>query len=96
MTKRDIAALQGGDRVHVTSWGAPHAKQIRDTTPNEVSQASPPPPGKPEIASLVKTQERKNDVFVGAPRDVVGASHQGAVFRRGSVGTGNQGLRVLN
>jgi len=94
--RQDIAALQGDDRVYITPWGAPHAKQVRDTTPNEVSQASPPPPGKPEIASLVKTEERKNDIFVSAPRDVVGALRHGAVFRRGSVGTRNQGLRVCN
>ncbi|KAH8990686.1 hypothetical protein EDB86DRAFT_2831110 [Lactarius hatsudake] len=64
---------RGDDRVHRTPWGAPLAKQITDTTPNEVSQAAPPQPRKPEIAPLGKPQKRKNDVFVSAPRDVVGA-----------------------
>ncbi|KAH9024546.1 hypothetical protein EDB84DRAFT_1506698 [Lactarius hengduanensis] len=61
-----------------------------------MSQAAPPQPRKPEIAPLGKPQKRKNDVFVSAPRDVVGALNHGAVFRRGSIGTGNQSPQVLN
>ncbi|KAH9024549.1 hypothetical protein EDB84DRAFT_1506716 [Lactarius hengduanensis] len=48
-----------------------------------MSQAAPPQPRKPEIASLGEPQKRKYDIFVSSPRDVVRALNH-AVFRRGS------------
>jgi hypothetical protein len=39
---RNSSTLQGDDRVHGTSWGTRHTKQIADTSPNEVSQGGPP------------------------------------------------------